>query len=174
MLTGFEPFGRWSINSSGEAVRMIGRRRFGLATAILPVDHAEAARAMRTLLRANRPAVVLLSGLAAGAAFRVETLARPGPLVPDGGPVVRRGRWPIPTALRALGGLGIPVKLSRNAGGYVCETTYWAALGEQVPLCLFVHVPPPGGAWTVRRIARGLEAVLASAAGKGLSARAAG
>ena len=159
LVTGFGPFRHWQVNSSGEAVRLL-HRRCGAATSRLTVDHEEAAQEIRGLIAATRPRAVLLTGLAAGAALRLETLARPGPLAPEGGPVVRRGRWPVAAAMAALAAQGVPARTSTDAGGYVCDTTYWAALGAFDGPCLFLHVPPIGGSWTARRIARGIEAVL--------------
>ena len=169
LLTGFEPFRDWPVNSSWEGVRLVAGRRGDVLAARLPVEHGRAAAELRVLVEDRRPGAVLLVGLAAGSAFRLETLARPGPLAPA--PVVRRGRWPFAASLRALAGRGIPARLSHDAGSYVCDTTYWAALGEAAPrACVFLHVPPLGPGWSEGRIARGIEAVLEA----GLSARAAG
>ena len=57
------------------------------------------------------------------------------------------------------------MRFSGDAGGYVCDTTYWAALGTGVPLVAFLHLPPPGPVWTPARGARVVAAVLAAAAG---------
>lgn len=161
LLTGFEPFRQWTVNSSWEAVRLVAGRRRDLRAERLPVDHGLAAERVCALIAETRPEVVLLTGLAAGAALRLETLARPGPLAPEGGPVLRRGRWPFARAMRALTARGVPVRLSRDAGAYVCDTTYWAALGEHGPvLCVFLHVPPVRPGWGPERLARGVEAVL--------------
>ncbi|HUF57010.1 MAG TPA: hypothetical protein VMM55_10675 [Thermohalobaculum sp.] len=167
LLTGFEPFRDWPVNSSWEGVRLVARRRGDVLAARLPVEHGRAAVELRALIGESRPGIVLLVGLAAGTAFRLETLARPRPLAHA--PAVRRGRWPFAASVRALAGHGIPVRLSRDAGSYVCDTTYWAALGEVAPRrCVFLHVPPLGPGWSAPRIARGIEAVLDA----GLSARA--
>jgi pyrrolidone-carboxylate peptidase len=58
----------------------------------------------------------------------------------------------------------VPARVSRDAGGYVCDTTYWAALGEGPARVAFLHLPPPGPVWTPARAARGLAAMLAPAA----------
>jgi hypothetical protein len=59
--------------------------------------------------------------------------------------------------------LGLAMRLSDDAGGYVCDTTYWAALGTEAPQVAFLHLPPPGPVWTPARGARLVEAVLAAA-----------
>jgi pyroglutamyl-peptidase len=164
LLTGFEPFRHWTVNSSWEAVAHLAARRPGVEAARLPVDHRRAAGAIRALIAALGPEVVLLTGLADNPGPRLELHGRAGPLAPHGGPVLRRGRWPFPAAHGAARARGLPLRLSGHAGGYVCDTTYWAALGTAAPLVGFLHLPPVGPVWTPRHAARVVEAVLSAAA----------
>lgn len=162
LLTGFEPFGPWAVNSSWEAVRHVAARLRDAEAALLPVDHAAAAGAVRALVGRLAPEIVLLCGLAADPVPRLERLGRAGPLASNGGPPLRRGRWPW-AAARARGRAhGLPLRLSTDAGGYVCDTTYWAALGTGAPLVAFLHLPPPGPVWTPARAARAVEVVMAA------------
>jgi pyroglutamyl-peptidase len=99
-------------------------------------------------------------GLAARTRFvRIETLARnaivalpdAGATVPASriinakGPQTRRVRAPVSRLLHAASACAIPAGLSRDAGRYVCNYSYWRALehaGPQAPrLVVFVHVP---------------------------------
>lgn len=150
VVTGFEPFGEWPVNPSGEAVWLLE----GVSAHVLPVDHELAAETVRGIVRREQPDVILLTGLAAGSCFRLETVARG----PERG--LRRGRWPFAAAQARLAGRGLPCRLSRDAGRYVCETSYFAALGTGVPRVAFLHVPPLGGVWTARRIARAMALCL--------------
>lgn len=170
LVTGFEPFGPWAVNSSWEAARHLAGQRRGVRAARLPVEHGAAAGAVRALVAEHGPEIVLLTGLAPGATPRLERLGRAGPLSPHGGPPLRRGRWPWAAARARARARGLPLRFSADAGGYVCDTTYWAALGTGAPLVAFLHLPPVGGAWTPARLAAAAEAVLGAA----LSARAAG
>ena len=163
LLTGFEPFRQWPVNSSWEAVRHLAERRGDLSTERLPVDHELAAAAVRALIDRARPEIVLLTGLADDPVPRLERLGRSGPLPVDGGPTERHGRWPWAAARDRVAANGLPLRLSDDAGGYVCDTTYWAALGTEVPLVAFLHLPPPGPDWTPERGARVVEAVLEAA-----------
>ena len=174
LVTGFEPFDRWAVNSSWEAVSRLAGKRRGVAAALLPVDHGAAADASRALVARLSPAVLLMTGLAPDPVPRLEQVGRPGPLAVHGGPPMRRGRWPWAAARAGAAARGLPLRLSGNAGGYVCDTSYWAALGTEAPLVAFLHLPPLGGAWTPARLAMVVEAVLGAALGAGLTARAAG
>ncbi len=162
LLTGFEPFRHWAVNSSWEAVRLVAAR-LRLPAARLPVDHRAAAERIRELVAATGAGVVLLTGLAAGPAPRLERFGRAGPLSPHGGPVLRTGRWPFAAALAAARARGLPLRLSDDAGLYVCDTTYWAALGTTAPRVAFLHLPPVGPVWTPARSAKAVEAVLGAA-----------
>lgn len=165
LLTGFEPFRQWPVNSSWEAVSHLAERRGGLAAKRLPVDHARAAEAVRALIGELRPEIVLMTGLAPDPVARLERFGRAGLLSPHGGPPVRRGRWPWGAAQVAVASTGVPMRVSGDAGRYVCDTTYWAALGTSVPFVAFLHLPPPGPVWTPARGARVVEAVLAAVVG---------
>ncbi|MEM1344169.1 MAG: hypothetical protein AAGI34_06260 [Pseudomonadota bacterium] len=162
LITGFEPFAQHTINSSWEGVRLLRSVDYGELGGIealrLPVDHARAAAEVRAAIAALCPRAVLLSGLATDTAPRLETLARRPAQPGFAGPDLRAGRWAFARARAAMG----HARLSRDAGAYVCETAYWTALGAaplSVPV-VFVHVPPLGGAWNARRIARVLHAGL--------------
>ncbi len=159
LLTGFEPFDGWAVNSSWEAVRRFARRP-GVAVARLPVDHGRAAEAVCNLVTALAPAAVLLTGLTPASRPRLERIGRAGPLGARGGPPVRLGRWPFARALERARARGVPLGLSEDAGSYVCDTTYWAALGTSVPRVAFLHLPPPSWAWPAERGARVVECVL--------------
>ncbi|MEL7173630.1 MAG: hypothetical protein AAFN05_11800 [Pseudomonadota bacterium] len=163
LVTGFEPFGRWRVNSSAEGVAALARLRPGVSTACLPVDHDAAAARLSALVRARKPKRLLLTGLAPGACLRLERVGRPGPLAPALGGV-RRARWPLAAARAALVAQGFPVRLSGDAGRYVCDTTLWHALGLPVRQVVFLHVPPPGPTWPATRLARAMAAVLDASA----------
>ena len=165
LLTGFEPFRQWSVNSSWEAVRHLAERRGGLRAERLPVDHALAAEAICALIENLHPRIVLLTGLADDPVPRLERLGRSGPLPVHDGRPERDGRWPWAAACSGATEQGLPMRLSDDAGGYVCDTTYWAALGTKAPQVAFLHLPPPGPDWTPERGAMVVEAVLEAAGG---------
>lgn len=167
LVTGFAPFGRWSVNSSGEGATALGASRPGLAVETLPVDHDAAPRALLDAVARVRPDVVLLTGLADEPRLRLEIRARrpaawrdaPG----DAAPVLH-GLWPWAAALDAMRATGAPARLSNDPGRYVCETTYWAALATGcAPRVAFLHTPPLGAGWDVARIAAAMGACLDAA-----------
>jgi pyroglutamyl-peptidase len=164
LLTAFEPFRVWSVNSSGEAAKALAAERRGLRAAILPVCHEAAPRALDAALDADPPDLLLLTGLADDGAPRLERRARrPEGVAP--GPAVLAGVWPWAASLDALRAAGCPAFVSDDPGRYVCETVYWHALdrrarGAAPTLVAFLHVPPLSDDWPVARVAAAVGATL--------------
>jgi pyroglutamyl-peptidase len=148
---------------------------------VFPVSYGAVDRELPELLAHHRPHALLMFGLAARTPhLRIETRARNalttrwpdrdgrynthGVIVPGTdamafGPHTRR-------LLRAVQACGVEVKLSRDAGSYLCNYLCWRALeaaraGSGPRLTAFVHVPPvaPGPATTVG-LAKAGEALL--------------
>ena len=165
LLTGFEPFDEWKVNSSWEAVSALGARRKGLTTERLPVDHQAAAGRVRKLIADQRPDICLMTGLAQGETCRLERCAR-APGAGGGAPLI--GAWPWNAALAAVAATGAPCRLSDDCGRYVCETGYHAMLAQRAAggrprFAAFLHVPPLAPDWPLARIERAVEAALNSA-----------
>ncbi len=85
-----------------------------------------------------------------GRAMRFRCCIRmPADTVPERGVIVRggralQGRAPFADLLGALRSSAIPARLSRDAGRYLCNYSYWRALdraGNGHPLVQFVHIP---------------------------------
>ena len=166
LLTGFEPFRDWSVNSSGEAVKALADLP-GVTTRILPVDHDAAPAALAEAVAACQPTVILCTGLSPRPVPRLELRAHRPETVAEGAPVLW-GVWPWAAALDAMRGTGAPVGLSTDPGRYVCETTYWHALTLRQGMTpatrvAFVHVPPLSDTWPVARVAALIAACLSSA-----------
>lgn len=165
LLTGFGPFPRAPFNPSAALVKALARRRrpaladierstHVFATIYASVDHD------LPRLFAQKPDVMLMFGLAARTRhLRIETRARNAVsvVIPDAGgfrhagaalapagPSALRGAAPFSRLLGALRQRGLPARLSRDAGNYLCNYAYWRALeraGGGAPLVQFIHVP---------------------------------
>jgi pyroglutamyl-peptidase len=164
LLTAFEPFGRWPLNSSREAAATLAAARPSLAVEILPVCHRAAPEALDAALAAHRPDLLLLTGLADEDRPRLEIRARRPETVARGAAALH-GLWPWAAALDALRAAGVPGRLSDDPGRYVCETAYWTALdrrsrGLAPTLVAFLHVPPLSEGWPVARVAAAVGAAL--------------
>jgi pyroglutamyl-peptidase len=147
LLTGFMPWGTWRRNPSGDVALALGGHA-------LPVDYAAADRALRRLLRKEKPDAILLLGLASGRrTISLETLALNVDHCEDRGyrrwrrpigkgPLVLPTRLPVDRLHRLLKRAGIPVRMSHHAGTFICNHVFYVALASTRVPCGFVHVPP--------------------------------
>lgn len=187
LVTGFGPFPGAPRNPTQALVaRLTGLRRPVLADVavighVFPVSYSAVDLQLPDLLARHRPHALLMFGLAARTPhLRIETRARNtlttrwpdrdgrynthGAIVPGAdamafGPHTNR-------LLRAAQASGVEVKLSRDAGSYLCNYLCWRALEAAKArtgprLAAFVHVPPvaPGPA-TAAELAKAGEALL--------------
>jgi pyrrolidone-carboxylate peptidase len=163
LVSGFGAFEKVDENPSGAIARALALdppRGLRVRARVLPVSFARAPEGWDALLaRSGRPALCLGIGVAKKPGFRLERYARPElKRVPrpdvDGRSAhefSRRGAT-LESSLdlaRLLAGLrrrGVAdVRISRSAGGYVCERIYHHLLvraSERGVPGLFVHVPP--------------------------------
>jgi len=166
VLAGFGPFPGAPFNPSAVLVEALARRRRPALAGIERTTHIFAtvyAAVDRDLpkLFALKPDIVLIFGLAGRRReLCVETRARNAVSVlfpdahghrPQSGVIVkdaprsRRGSAPAARLLGAVRPIGIPARLSRDAGRYLCNYAYWRALQRSrdgAPLVQFIHIPP--------------------------------
>ena len=162
LLTGFEPFGNYKVNSSWAVAEKVAAFGFeGVSVTRLPVTFAGVAAALRKAVEEHRPdAIVMLGQSAAIDYIKLERIAinmmdsvspdNDG-YIPDEEAILQGGEAALFTntnikELRsAVEEQGVPVKVSNSAGLYVCNRLYYEAL----QLCkenrgmkaLFIHLP---------------------------------
>jgi pyroglutamyl-peptidase len=165
VLAGFGPFPGTPVNPSAVLVKALARRRRPALADIACISHIFAtayAAVDRDLpkLLGDAPDIVLMFGVATGRRqLCIETRARnalsllhpdargyspPRGVIAPNGPTALRGTAPFWQLLGAARTRGFPVRLSRDAGRYLCNYTYWRALERTRnagPLVLFVHIP---------------------------------
>jgi len=174
LVTGFEPFGGETVNASWEAAQKLEGWRHGDTVAVarlLPCAYDASVKKLVTAIETVRPDALLMTGQAARrAVLCVERFAHnlDDATAPDNDGALRRAlrisraapEWleakaPVRTIARAIKEAGIPARVSRDAGGFVCNHLYFGALQylsdkrSAIP-AVFVHLPvtpeqaPPG------------------------------
>ncbi len=170
LITGFGSFPGAPFNPSGLlALRLARRRRPALADAVriahvFRTSYAAVEHELPALVARHQPDVILMLGLATRSRhLRIETRAtnrrsvlfadvdgcRPErPAIRPGAEFALRGRASAARLLVAAGSAGVCAKLSRDAGKYLCNFSYWRALEcagsvDLWPLVQFLHVPTP-------------------------------
>ena len=158
LLTGFEPFGKATLNPSGEIVRQISGDN--IVTAILPVAYAQSAEALMALIADHKPDVVICLGQAEGRTHitpeRIainlddarladnEGIIRNDVPIVVGGPVAYESTLPIKEFVKAVNDADVPAAISLSAGAFLCNHIFYVAQdhfkGTKVRSG-FVHVP---------------------------------
>ena len=186
LLTGFEPFGGASANSSWDAVRLVERdwsHPATLVTACLPVEFGRAGDELLALVEEHTPDVVVATGVAGGRTkvtperiavnlqdARIPDNAGAQPIdraIAEDGPDARFTRLPVRAMVDRMITAGVPAELSLSAGAYVCNDLMYRMLhdldGRSI-VAGFVHVPDATElpvATSARGLLAGLEACLA-------------
>ena len=165
LVTGFEPFGGESVNSSWEAARKLDGWRvgeFAVVALLLPCAYDASVKELIQAIEALRPEAVLMAGQAARrGVVCVERFARnlDDAAAPDNLGVVRTAaaisagapeRLEAAASVEAIADAireaGIPARVSRSAGGFVCNHLYFGALQylrdkRSATAAVFVHLP---------------------------------
>jgi pyroglutamyl-peptidase len=158
LLTGFEPFGKATLNPSGEIVKQISGDN--IVTAILPVAYAQSAEKLLALIAEHNPDVVISLGQAEGrtqitperVAINLDDarladndgVVRNDVPIVFGGPVAYESTLPVKDIVKAINDAGVPAAVSLSAGAFLCNHVFYVAQdhfkGTKVRSG-FVHVP---------------------------------
>lgn len=186
LLSGFEPFGGMSHNSSWDVVEQARETITGaeVHTILLPVEYGRAAELLAQQVAELKPDVVIAVGLAAGTdAVRLERVGinlRDARIPDNAGaqpvdePIDADGHAALFSTLRLKAAHAriceeqIPVQLSLTAGTFVCNDVLYSLLaevGETSPgtPAGFVHLPDlraQDAALTEGQAVRGLEILI--------------
>jgi pyroglutamyl-peptidase len=168
LLTGFDPFGKRTINDSWEAIRELdGVQVAGrtIVTARLPVVYDAMEAPLRAAIEKSRPEVVISFGEGTEV-IRVETTGRndyhpskpldnakkppPRDAIEPGGPATIPNALPTERILHAWAAASISSRASDDAGGYLCNECLYRLMRidgttvANVKRRGFIHVPVTG------------------------------
>lgn len=194
LVTGFEPFGGDTTNGSWEAVKHLQGKRFGGATVMvaeLPVVWGKAGEQLHGLIVKYHPQAVIAFGQAGAEPVRLETIAHnvrqaykdnagalpPTDVISSSAPQTLDTALDVAAVQKSLQAANIPVVESKDAGGYLCNETFYRLMNDPDAQTIprgFVHVPPldatvtaADGSKTVfdsRTLAAAADAVVSSVA----------
>jgi pyroglutamyl-peptidase len=194
LVTGFEPFGGEAVNASWEAARKLdgcGIGEFAAVARRLPCAYDASVKELVRVIKTLRPEAVLMTGQAARRsvvcverfAHNLDDAAAPDNLgvlrkaaaISEGAPERLEAAAPVKAIAGAIREAGIPARVSRSAGGFVCNHLYFGALqylrdeGRATP-AVFVHLPATPGQTPPAASARRLTAAEAAKALKAAAA----
>lgn len=184
LITGFEPFGGDSTNSSQETVKAVscdGVDDVEVVTGILPVSFKRVEEAISGLIDEADPDVVIMLGQSGKSdCIKIERVAlnlmdsskgdndgySPDEEVicPDA-PIAYFTKMPVKALRDCLMRSGIPAKVSNSAGLYVCNATYFATLNliattGRNTKALFIHLPRVSEEWPVGRMTEAIKQLM--------------
>jgi pyroglutamyl-peptidase len=164
LVTGFEPYWDYTINSSWAVACEVKKLCISDVEVIvkqMPVRFAAVADALKEAVKECQPGFILMLGQSGGSdRIKLERvalnmmdarLADNDGIIPDNQPIDKEGEAafftnvPIKEILSALNDEGIMSKISNSCGLYVCNRLYYEALKitKEFPniVSLFVHLP---------------------------------
>jgi len=162
LVTGFEPFGGDKTNGSWEAVKHLQGKRFGDETVVvaeLPVVWGKAGEQLHGLILKYHPRAVIAFGQAGAEPVRLETIAHntrqeykdnagalpPTDVISTSAPQTLDTALDVGAIQASLEAAKIPVVQSKDAGGYLCNETFYRLMNDPDAQTIprgFVHVPP--------------------------------
>lgn len=164
LITGFEPFGGYSENSSwavAERVVTCGIEGADIVAEQMPVSFERVATAIRNAVEKHHPDLIIMLGQSGGSdRVKLERVAlnmmdskladndgiipNEEPINPDA-PAALFTNMPIKSLRTAIEEQGVAVKISNSCGLYVCNRLYYEVLllcQEQPQIrAIFVHLP---------------------------------
>ena len=184
LLTGFEPFGEDTINSSQEAVKAVSCDEFDdieIVHRILPVSFKRSGKAVCELIDDTEPDVVIMLGQSGKTdCIKIERIAvnmmdaknqdNDG-YTPDEESIISDGPSAYFSSISVkhlrnqLDENGIPAKVSNSAGLYVCNTAYFNALhhisilGKEIK-AVFVHLPKISEQWPLSKLLKAVKQLI--------------
>ncbi|XP_036412327.1 pyroglutamyl-peptidase 1 [Colossoma macropomum] len=181
IVTGFEPFGEHAVNASWVAVQELEKLGLGqnvdLHVSEVPVEYQAVQNLLPSLWKQYHPQLVVHVGVS-GMATTV-TLEKCGhnhgysrldncnfypgtECCMEGGPDCIHSVIDMDAVCKRVNssGLGVTVSVSKDAGRYLCEYTYYTSLYLGKGKSAFVHVPPLGKPYSAEELAQALRAVI--------------
>ncbi|MES3009036.1 MAG: hypothetical protein V4751_14825 [Pseudomonadota bacterium] len=172
LLTGFEPFDGREHNASWIATSALARQHVvgvKLRAALIPVCWGAPRRVLAPVVAEWQPQIIIGMGEGEAGIFKLESLANntrreradndgkfpEGSVIEPDGPACRTASAACAALSDALAAEGIPVRVSTDAGAFLCEELLYTLEGLRaaqatLDIVLFVHVPPFGTALEFR------------------------
>jgi len=148
----------------------------------LPTIYGEADEILRDAINRTQPNLILMTGVSLKAdpvkiettAHNADTSRKPDnagklgqPIIIPGTPPTLGTTIPLDLVLPALDEAGVRYGLSGDAGGYLCNHTYYVALHtltDRPAACLFIHVGPHEAA--INECVRACQTIISALAGR--------
>ncbi|KAF4804179.1 Pyroglutamyl-peptidase 1 [Turdus rufiventris] len=166
---GFGPFRQYLVNSSWEAVKELSKRGLGenidLRIMRLPVVYQKAKEQVCKIWTTLQPLVALIVLEQCGKNKGYQERDACG-FHPEGaccvldGPEKIESTINMKTVWKNISVEGIDIILSRDAGRYICDYTYYTSLYYGNGRAAFIHVPPLSESVTAEFLGKALQTII--------------
>ncbi|KAK5859781.1 hypothetical protein PBY51_021309 [Eleginops maclovinus] len=181
IVTGFEPFGGHAVNSSWVAVQELERLGLGEAVDLhvceVPVEYQAVKDLLPSLWKEHQPQLVVhvgVSGLATTVTLeqcghnkgykRLDncSFCPASQCCMNSGPDCIHSVLDMETVCKTVNDsdLGVTLSVSKDAGRYLCDYTYYTSLYLGHGHSAFIHVPPLGKPYSSQELGRALQAAV--------------
>lgn len=182
LLTGFEPFGEYSVNSSWEAVKYFDKQTikgYSITSLILPVEYKKSVTKLLSFIDSYDPDIIISFGMAPDEYIRLEKNARnkTGPYADNIGevpqniyilenmPLMYEDRLPLEKIYNELLANDIKVEYSTDAGSYVCNYLFYNLMtfgdNHRTRNSLgFIHLPPISNKFSLDKSRQSVKIIL--------------
>lgn len=181
IVTGFGPFGEHAVNSSWVAVQELERLGLGEAVDLhvceVPVEYQAVQSLLPSLWNEHQPQLVVhvgVSGLATTVTLeqcghnkgykRLDncSYSPASQCCMENGPDCVNSVLDMNTVCKRVNdsGLGVTLSVSKDAGRYLCDYTYYTSLQLGQGRSAFIHVPPLGKPYSSQDLGRALQAAV--------------
>ena len=184
LLTGFNPFDERGYNTTSEVLQILPQviHDFSLIKTVIPVEWVAGENHLLNWCERIKPDAVLSMGMSKQPVLQFEVRAQnhrkpeltdnlqhnpPDPLITAHGPKQYSSSWIAPQPLPHHFKNGIEMAYSDDAGGYLCNQTFflasqYAASQPNKPPVGFIHIPPhpQDGGQPVEQIAEAMKEFL--------------
>lgn len=163
LVTGFQPFGKISVNPSQRIIEHLqAQQREDIVALVLPTEYKASGDCIQQAILEVQPTAILSLGVAQSrstislerVAINLDDASIPdnagvyatGQQIAEDGPPAYWATLPLLAMHQALAARGIPVTMSNHAGTYICNHVFYVAQhtlaqsGKPIP-CGFIHIP---------------------------------
>ncbi|TNM97844.1 hypothetical protein fugu_014090 [Takifugu bimaculatus] len=181
VVTGFEPFGEHDVNASWVAVQELEKLGLDETTDLyvreIPVEYQAVQGLLPALWKEHKPQLVVhvgVSGIATAVTLeqcghnkgytRLDncSFCPASQCCMENGPDCIKSVLDMQTICKTLNesNLGVTLSVSKDAGRYLCDYTYYTSLHLGRGCCAFIHVPPLDKPYSSRDLGRALQATI--------------
>lgn len=182
LLTGFEPFGGFPVNSSWEAIKSFDKqviKGYSVKSVLLPVEYEKSVNELFSIIDSYDPDIIISFGLAPDGYIRLEKIARnkthpykdnigavpENSYIIENNPPTLETKLPLKKICNDLLASNIKAGYSTDAGSYVCNYLFYNLMTSgnnhrKINSLGFIHLPPVSNNFSSDKLRQSVKIIL--------------